>query len=107
MGEIAELTETIVNFRDARNWAQHHRPKDMAISLTLEAAELLEHFQFKSEPEIAEHCRTHKEAIADELADVFYWVLLMSHDLGINIRQASLTKTEKNGRKYPLPSSMP
>jgi len=82
---IAELQKQIIEFRDARNWKQFHNPKDVAISLTLEAAELLEHFQWKNAKEVEEHVVTDKEEIAHELADVLYIVLLMSHDLNIDI----------------------
>ena len=67
-------------FRDARDWKQFHNPKDMAISLSLEASEVLEHFQWKSNDQMEEHLIVKKDEVADELADVLYWVLLMGHD---------------------------
>jgi len=102
MENLNELTKKIIDFRDARDWKQFHNPKDMAISLSLEVAEVLEHFQWKSKEEIEQHIKINKKEIADELADVLYWVLLMSHDLNINIEKASLLKLKKNTRKYPI-----
>ncbi|MFA6000280.1 MAG: nucleotide pyrophosphohydrolase [Candidatus Paceibacterota bacterium] len=102
---MKKLTEKIVKFRDARNWKQFHNPKDCAISLSLEASEVLEHFQWKSKEEIGEYLKKNKKEIADELADVLYWVLLMSHDLGIDIKKASETKLKENAKKYPIKKS--
>lgn len=102
MKDLNELEEKIIEFRDARDWKQFHNPKDCAISLTLEASEVLEHFQWKSKEEIENYVKESKEDIADELADVLYWVILMSHDLNINILEASDKKLKKSGLKYPI-----
>ena len=85
MSNIKNLTNKIITFRDARDWKQFHNPKDVALSLALEASEVLEHFQWKNGEELKDYIDTHKEHLGDELADVMYWVLLMSHDLGIDI----------------------
>jgi len=100
--EIKELQKLIVKFRDARDWKQFHNPKDLALSLTLEAAEVLEHFQWKSKEEIEEYVVTRKYKIAEELADVFYWILLMSHDLKIDLPEALKEKMKENEKKYPV-----
>ncbi|MDO8664468.1 MAG: nucleotide pyrophosphohydrolase [Candidatus Liptonbacteria bacterium] len=102
MKKIEELTKKLIAFRDARDWKQFHKPKDLAVSLSLEAAEVLEHFQWKSEKEIEEYLKTHKDDIGEELADVFNWVLIMSHDFGIDIASASAKKISKNEAKYPV-----
>lgn len=81
MSEIKKLTDLILAFREERDWKQFHNPKDCAISLSLEASEVLEHFQWKTPEEIKSYIETHRDDIGEELADVFYWVLLMSHDL--------------------------
>jgi len=99
---IKGLSRKIIHFRNARDWAQFHNPKDVAISLTLEAAELLEHFQWKNPAEIERHIKTSKTAISDELADVLYYVLLLSHDLGIDPLKALSAKLKKNAKKYPI-----
>jgi dCTP diphosphatase len=102
MSDINELTDKIVNFRDDRDWKQFHNPKDLAMSLLLEAAEVLEHFQWKSPEEMAEHINNNKGDIAEELADTLYWILLMSRDLDIDIKQALELKLKKNEEKYPI-----
>ncbi|MEI7512758.1 MAG: nucleotide pyrophosphohydrolase [Candidatus Uhrbacteria bacterium] len=102
MSEIHELAERIKDFRNARDWKQFHRPKDLALSLVLEATEVLELFQWKSETEALEVVDKKKEDLADELADVFYWVLLMGEDFGIDIKDALIKKLEKNEAKYPV-----
>ncbi len=102
MSDIKRLKEKIKKFRDERDWKQFHNPKDVALSLVLEAAELLELFQWKNQKEIEEYIRTNKEDIGEELADVLYWVLLMCNDLEINISEALEKKIKKNERKYPV-----
>ena len=101
MNQIQELTKRIIDFRDRREWKQFHNPKDLALSLVLEATELMEHFQWKNPDEITKHLIDKKEDVADELADVMYWVLLMSHDFEIDIKEALMKKIEKNEAKYP------
>ena len=105
MADIKKLTQAVLKFRDARDWKQFHNPKDVAISLSLEASELLEHFQWKTPAEIAAHVKTGKEDISDELADVLYWVLVLSHDLKIDVSKALGKKLIKNAVKYPLEKS--
>ena len=102
MSDLANLQQKIVEFRDQRNWKQFHNPKDLAISLSLEAAEVLEHFQWKSPEEIAKHLTDNKDEVAEELADVLYWILLMAHDLDVDIIAASEQKMIKNDQKYPV-----
>ena len=102
MSEIKTLTDLILKFRNERNWKQHHTPKNMAISLCLESAELLEHVQWKNGEELEQYLKENEEAVADELADVLFWVLLISHDLNIDIFKEFHRKMEKNKKKYPL-----
>lgn len=100
--KIESLQQRIIDFRNKRDWKQFHNPKDIALSLVLEAAEVLEHFQWKNDKEVQKHVTTHKEDIGEELADVLYWVLLMSHDLDIDIADALERKIDKNEQKYPV-----
>ena len=102
MDKLKKLTAEIVKFRDERNWQQFHNPKDVALSLVLEASELLEHFQWKNNDEISSHVEKSSHEIGEELADILYWVLLMSHDLKIDISSALENKLEKNKVKYPI-----
>ena len=93
------LISKVVDFRDKRNWKKFNDPKDLAISLLLEASELLELFQWKNSGEVIEH---RMQDIKDELADILYYTFLMSHDLGINLEEAVLAKLQKNEEKYPI-----
>lgn len=102
MSDIAKLTRRVVEFRDARDWKQFHNPKDLALSLLLEAAEVLEHFQWKNGKEMEAYVATHKHDIGEELTDVLYWIFLMAHDLDIDIVDIFEKKMEKNANKYPV-----
>ena len=102
MSDIQELIEKVIKFRDDRDWKQFHTPKDLAINVSLEASEVLEHFLWKNKKEIKEHIENHKSDIADELADVFVTILLMSHDLKVDIKDAVLNKLKQNEKKYPI-----
>jgi NTP pyrophosphatase (non-canonical NTP hydrolase) len=102
MSDIKIFTTAITKFRDERDWKQFHNPKDLAISLNLEAAEVLEHFQWKSPQEIENHIKANKADIGEELADVLYWVLLLSHDLNIDLADAFEQKMLQNSAKYPV-----
>lgn len=105
MSDLQSLQKKIAQFVAERDWDQFHNPKDLAISLSLEASEVLEHFQWKSEKEMLEYVKTHKEDVGEELADVLYWVLLMANNLKIDVIAASEKKLEKNAKKYPIEKS--
>ena len=102
ISNLKEATKRIVAFRDARDWKQFHNPKDLALSMVLEASEVMEHFQWKSKEEIDVYIKTNKDEIGEELADVLYWILLMSSDLKIDIKKALEGKMKKNEKKYPI-----
>lgn len=105
MNTIEKLTKDIIDFRDRRDWKQFHNPKDVALSLVLEAGEVMEHFQWKNIEEMTKYVVEHKNEIGEELADVLYWVLLMSHDLDIDVIKALEKKIQKNAEKYPVEKS--
>jgi NTP pyrophosphatase (non-canonical NTP hydrolase) len=102
MKTLEEITSQIVSFRDARDWKQFHGLKDIALSMMLEAGEVGEIFQFKTDAEINEKLDALQERIGDELSDVLYWILLMAHDSGINLEEAFARKMARNESKYPL-----
>ena len=102
MTDLQELTNRVVAFRDARDWKQFHNPKDCAISLALETAEVLEHFQWKSPKEIKKHLREDGERVAEEIADVLYWILLIAYDLSVDLPTAFEKKMLQNEKKYPI-----
>src|SRR5437868_9827145 len=99
---LAELTELANRFRDERNWRQFHNPKDAALSLTLEVAEILEHMQWKNGPELLEALRANRSEFADELADALYWIIVLADDLQIDLGDAFKRKLLKNAQKYPI-----
>lgn len=102
MSDVNQLTKRILDFINDRDWDQFHNPKDLALSLVLESAEVMEHFQWKGNEEMQEYIKSNKDDIGEELADVLYWVLLMSHNLNIDIKAAFEDKMLKNEAKYPI-----
>jgi NTP pyrophosphatase (non-canonical NTP hydrolase) len=105
MDKIKELTNKIVEFRDKRDWKQFHNPKDVALSLVLEASEVMEHFQWKNKEEMKTYIKKNKSEVGEEIADVLYWILLMGHDLNIDVLDALDKKIKKNEEKYPVQKS--
>jgi dCTP diphosphatase len=102
MKTLSELTKKIVSFRDARDWKQFHKPKDMALSLVLEAAEVVELFQWKNDEEVADTMSKLRKDLGRELSDVLYWVVLMAHDCGVDLEGAFDEKMAENEGKYPV-----
>lgn len=105
MTDLKTLTEMVIKFRDERDWKQFHNPKDSAIALVSEAVEVLDELKWKSPEEIEEYLKTKKSKIGDELCDVLFWVLLMMHDLNIDIKKQFVSKMKENARKYPVHKS--
>lgn len=102
MSDIKAFTEKIKKFRDERDWMQFHNHKDMALSLMLEAAEVLEHFQWKNPHEIEKYVTDNKNEIAQELADVAMYLFELADNLQIDLPQAIQKKLQKNAQKYPV-----
>ncbi len=102
MDSISEITTRINEFRDARDWKQFHNPKDMAISVSIEAAELMEQFQWKNDTECAEHIKNNREAVADEMADVAIYLFELADLMKMDLGSEMLRKLEKNAVKYPV-----
>ncbi|MDH5357299.1 MAG: nucleotide pyrophosphohydrolase [Gammaproteobacteria bacterium] len=99
----SELLQKIIEFRRERDWEQFHSPKDLAISISIEASELLEWFQWRTDDEITKQLASDKrELLEDEIADVAVYLSYLSHDLGIDINEAVAAKIEKNAAKYPI-----
>jgi NTP pyrophosphatase (non-canonical NTP hydrolase) len=95
---VDHLIQKLIEFRDQRNWKQFHNPKDLAISLVLEAGELLEIFQWKSSEQAVQEKR---DDLEEEMADVLMYLLLLSNELGIDLEKAVKDKIAKNIEKYP------
>lgn len=102
MSDIKKITEAAIAFRDARDWEKFHTPKNLAIALSLEAGEVMEHFLWKSDAEIAKYAKANKEEIADELADVLHYLVTLAHTLGVELPKASAAKFKKTALKYPI-----
>ncbi|OHB85480.1 MAG: NTP pyrophosphohydrolase [Planctomycetes bacterium RBG_16_64_12] len=102
---IAELRRIVDEFVGQRDWHQFHTPKNLAMSLSIEAAELMEHFQWlTAEQSRAVAGRPEKlAAVAEELADVLCYVLAMANELGLDLSTALGRKMQENAKKYPAP----
>jgi dCTP diphosphatase len=103
--ELKDIITKIVRLRDARYQMQYYNPKDVALSMVLEASDLMEHFQWKTKEEIEQYVDGHKEEIGEALADVLYWVLLMSHDMNIDVIEALDKRLDMNEGNYPIETS--
>ena len=102
MSEINKITKKIIQFRDERDWMQFHDPKNMAVSIILEASELLEHFQWKTKEEVEKYVMQNKSEIKDEIADIALYLFELADNLGINLIGAMEEKLKKNAMKYPV-----
>ena len=89
-----ELRDEIIKFQKERDWKKFHTPENLAKSISIDAAELLEHFQWGKEYDIDE--------VADELADVLNYCILMADALDLDVKEIVLNKMEKNALKYPV-----
>jgi len=97
MSDIKRITDFIINFRNARDWEQFHNSKDLALGI--EAAELNELFLWKTIDQAEE---VDKEKIADELADVLVYAIMLAYKQGFDIEEIIMNKMRKNGEKYPV-----
>lgn len=102
MSELKEICEKVLQFRDERNWQQFHNPKDLALSLSLEASELLELFQWKTSEEAVEK---NLGKMKDELADVLIYAIFLANETGMDLVSIIQEKLHKNALKYPVDKS--
>lgn len=93
-----EIMDQINKFRDDRDWRQFHNAKDLAISINLEAAELLELFQWKNSDEVIAN---NQDELKEELADILMYTLMLIDDLGLEPVEIIEDKLQVNNRKYP------
>ena len=94
-----ETIDMVLKFRDDRNWRQFHNPKDLAISVSLEASELLEIFQWSADDLV---CENKREKIKEELADVLNYCILMADACGLDLDEIIQAKVRRNSEKYPV-----
>ena len=100
-----KILSSIRNFRDERDWAQFHNPKDMAIAISIEASELLEHFLWKTPEESEQRIVDKREEISDEIADIAVYLFELADNLNIDLTDAIENKMKKNAAKYPVDKS--
>lgn len=107
MTDLAALTRAVLAFRDERDWRQFHSLRNLIVSLNLEAAELLELTQWRTDEEIAAlpGDPAAREALSDECADVLLYLLLIADAAGLDLGAAAERKLAKNGQKYPVERS--
>lgn len=101
---ISELREILKEFRDARNWKQFHTPKNLSNAISIEAAELMEHFLWETEEESDKivNDSSIREEIEDELADIICFCFNFANVMDIDVSKAVLNKIVKNNLKYPI-----
>lgn len=99
MSDLIDLKNKLVEFRDKRDWAQFHNPKDLAVAMSIEVNELLEVFLWKR-PEEAD-----VERVKEELSDVFAYALLLANHYNLDVKEIVLNKIALNEKKYPVQKS--
>ena len=99
--ELEDIAAKIRVFRDERDWAQFHTPKDIAIAISIEASELLEHFLWKNPHEVDARIAAKKEEIESEIADIGIYLTELADNLGIDLLAAMDKKISINAAKYP------
>jgi len=102
---LNETEKKIIAFRDARDWSQFHNPRTLSTSISIESAELLELFQWAKDCELQALASQKKGEISQELADIMIYIIIMAHDLDIDLERAILDKMERNEEKYPVDKS--
>lgn len=101
--DLQQLTQALRDFAQARSWEQFHSPKNLASALSVEAAELLEHFQWLTEAQSRSLPPEKRAEIGTEIADVFLYLLQLADKLDIDVIEAARSKMLLNARKYPVP----
>jgi NTP pyrophosphatase (non-canonical NTP hydrolase) len=102
MTDIEILTRELLAFRKARNWSQFHNSKDLALAISIEAAELNELFLWKT---VEESEKVDRNKLKEELADVFAFALLLAEKHGFDVKDIVLEKIKRNNEKYPVEKS--
>ncbi|MFZ5986837.1 MAG: nucleotide pyrophosphohydrolase [Bacillota bacterium] len=101
--DLTGAVETLLKFRSQRDWSKFHTPKNLSMSIAIESAELMEHFQWKTDEEIKEYLSSEKfDDVKEEIADIASYLLLLSNDMGLDLNKAIMDKVKKNEKKYPV-----
>lgn len=96
MSDFEKIISELIKFRNDRDWEQFHNPKDLAVAISVEAAELLEQFLWKNAKD------ANKDKVKEELADIFAFSFLLAEKYGFDVKEIVLDKIKKNGEKYPV-----
>ena len=99
------LVNALLEFRRDREWEQFHTVRNVASALSVEAAELLEHFVWSSDQQVSNIVEEHRRAITSEIADIAILLIYLTHDLSIDLEAAVSTKLTINEQKYPIEKS--
>jgi dCTP diphosphatase len=99
--ELLRLRDALRAFAAERDWDQFHSPKNLAMSVAIEAAELMEHFQWRTEEQSRALDDESRRHAADEMADVLLYLVRLADKLGVDLNAAAYAKIEQNARKYP------
>lgn len=102
---IAELTQRIRSFVDARDWREFHNPKDLAVAINAEAGELMQHFVWQQPEQIEKRLVDKRDEIASEIADVAILLFEFADNLGYNLGEEILNKVQRNEERYPVEKS--
>jgi NTP pyrophosphatase (non-canonical NTP hydrolase) len=105
MNTIEKLTAEIRAFRDARDWKQFHAPKEMAVALSVEASELLQHFVWQTAQQADRRVAEHKPQIADEIADIGLLLFELADNLQLDLAHEMRAKMARNEQRYPVDKS--
>ncbi|MEJ2165910.1 MAG: nucleotide pyrophosphohydrolase [Desulfobacterales bacterium] len=98
---MKEIVAKLRTFADEREWAKFHSPKNLAMALSVEAAEIVEHFQWLTQAQSYELSPDKLEKVRDEIGDVYIYLTMLADKLGIDPLEAALEKIEKNEKNYP------
>ncbi len=96
MKETEEITQALLKFRNERDWEQFHNPKDLALAISIESAELLELFLWKNADE------ANADKVKEELSDIFSFAFLLAEKYGFDVKDIILEKIKTNAQKYPV-----
>lgn len=101
MKDLEDIRQGVASFAKERDWEQYHSPKNLVMALSVEVAELMEHFQWLSETQSRELDDATRSAVTDEIADVQVYLVRLADSLGVDILSSVAVKMEKNAHKYP------
>ncbi|MDE0096790.1 MAG: nucleotide pyrophosphohydrolase [Gammaproteobacteria bacterium] len=99
--DLENIQQRLREFARERDWEQFHSPKNLSMALSVEVAELVEHFQWLTEPQSSSAQAVDREEVATEIADIQIFLIMLANKLGVDIEQAVHAKIEANAIKYP------